>query len=81
MKIAVCGMGVAGSYLMARLKDDHEIVGFERMEEQKHDSICAWGTIKSTMIELCDKVGIDFEKYVIHAVSYTHLTLPTICSV
>ena len=54
MKIAVCGMGVAGSYLMARLKDDHEVVGFESMEEQKHDSICAWGTIKSTMIELCD---------------------------
>jgi len=66
MKIAVCGMGVAGSYLMARLKDDHEVVGFERMEAQNHDSICAWGTIKSTMIELCDKVGIDFEKYVIH---------------
>jgi len=66
MKIAVCGMGVAGSYLMARLKDDHEVVGFERMEDKKHDSICAWGTIKSTMIELCDKVGIDFEKYVIH---------------
>jgi len=52
MKIAVCGMGVAGSYLMARLKDDHEVVGFERMEDKKHDSICAWGTIKSTMIEL-----------------------------
>jgi len=34
MKIAVCGMGVAGSYLMARLKDDHEVVGFERMEEK-----------------------------------------------
>ena len=66
MKIAVCGMGVAGSYLMARLKNDHEVVGYERMLEQKHDSICAWGTIKQTMTELCDKVGVDFEKYVIH---------------
>ena len=34
MKIAVMGMGVAGSYLMARLKNsDHEIVGYERMTE------------------------------------------------
>jgi flavin-dependent dehydrogenase len=59
-------MGVAGSYLMARLKNEHEVVGFERMLEIKHDSICAWGTIKSTMSELLDKVGVDFSKYVIH---------------
>ena len=31
MKIAVMGMGVAGSYLVSRLKNDHEVVGFERM--------------------------------------------------
>lgn len=66
MKIAVCGMGVAGSYLMARLKNDHDVVGYERMPAHKHDSICAWGTIKSTMQELCNKVPIDFQKYVIH---------------
>ena len=53
MKIAVMGMGVAGSYLVSRLKNDHEVVGFERMEEIKHDSICAWGSIKSTMVDLC----------------------------
>lgn len=66
MKIAICGMGVAGSYLMARLKNDHKVVGFERMPETKHDSICAWGTIRKTMTELCNKVGVDFSKYVIH---------------
>ena len=66
MKIAVMGMGVAGSYLVSRLKNDHEVVGFERMDEIKHDSICAWGSIKSTMIDLCKKSGIDFEKYVVH---------------
>ena len=39
MKIAVMGMGVAGSYLMARLKDsEHEVVGYERMVELRHDS-------------------------------------------
>ena len=37
MKIAVMGMGVAGSYLVSRLKNDHEVVGFVRMDEVKHD--------------------------------------------
>ena len=46
MKIAVMGMGVAGSYLMARLKNSkHEVVGYERSSQDRHDSICAWGTI------------------------------------
>ena len=45
MIIAVVGIGVAGSYLLARLKKDHEVVGYDRMTEEKHDSICAWGTI------------------------------------
>ena len=66
MKIAVAGIGVAGSYLLARLKKDHEVIGYERMTEEKHDSICAWGTIKSKMDELCSKADIDFEKHVIH---------------
>jgi flavin-dependent dehydrogenase len=66
MKIAVVGIGVAGAYLIARLKKDHEIVGFERMKEDEHDSICAWGSSKNTLTELCAKADIDFEKYVIH---------------
>ena len=46
-------MGVAGSYLMARLKDsEHEVVGYERMPEERHDSICAWGTIKPVLQEV-----------------------------
>jgi len=53
MKIAVMGMGVAGSYLVSRLKNALEVVGFDRMDEVKHDSICAWGSIKSTMVDLC----------------------------
>lgn len=66
MKIAVMGMGVAGSYVMARLKDKHEVVGFERNREIYHDSICAWGTNKHTMRELCNSAGFDFDKYVVH---------------
>ena len=66
MKIAVVGIGVAGSYLLSRLKKDHEVIGYERMTQENHDSICAWGTIKSTMSKLCSKSDIDFEKHVIH---------------
>ena len=75
MKIAVMGMGVAGSYLVSRLKNDHEVVGFERMDEVKHDSICAWGSIKSTMVDLCKKSGIDFEKYVVHDGKKMHVDM------
>jgi len=66
MKIAVVGIGVAGAYLVARLKKDHKVVGYERMKEDEHDSICAWGSSKNKLIELCKKADIDFEKYVIH---------------
>ena len=69
------GMGVAGSYLVSRLKNDHEVVGFDRMEEIKHDSICAWGSIKSTMIDLCKKSDIDFEKYVVHDGKKMHVDM------
>ena len=38
LKIAVMGMGVAGSYLMARLKDtEHEVTGYELKSEEAHD--------------------------------------------
>ncbi len=66
MKIAVIGIGVAGGYLLSRLKKDHEVVGFERMTEENHDSICAWGSSKNEMKELCSRSDIDFEKFVIH---------------
>jgi len=75
MKIAVCGIGVAGSYLISRLKDSHEIVGFERMPEDKHDSICAWGTCKQKMVELCKKSGVDFNDYVIHDGKNMHIEM------
>jgi len=73
MKIAVCGVGVAGAYLLARLKNEHDVVGFERMDKQKHDSICAWGASKSTMSELCAKVDINFEDFVIHDGKNLHI--------
>ena len=43
MKIAVVGIGVAGSYLMNRLSDDddNQVVGFERTAKSQHDAVCA----------------------------------------
>ncbi|RNJ76059.1 MAG: NAD(P)/FAD-dependent oxidoreductase [Nitrosopumilus sp. B06] len=76
MKIAVMGMGVAGSYLMARLKDsEHEVTGYERMTQIKHDSICAWGTIKPVLEEFCKKAGRNFDDYLIHDGKSMHVRM------
>ncbi len=67
MKIAVMGMGVAGSYLMARLHDtEHKVTGYERNTEVRHDSICAWGTIKSVLEDFCSKTNRSFDDFLIH---------------
>ena len=69
-------MGVAGSYLMARLKDtEHEVVGYERNPLERHDSICAWGTIKSVLTEFCNKVGRDFDDFLIHDGKNMHVKM------
>ena len=70
------GMGVAGSYLMARLKDtEHEVTGYERQSKERHDSICAWGTIKPVLEEFCKKVGFDFSNYLIHDGKSMHVKM------
>ncbi len=66
MKIAVVGIGVAGGYLLSRLKKEHEVVGFERSSEETHDSICAWGASKGPMQKFAQKCNLDFNDYVIH---------------
>ena len=76
MKIAVMGMGVAGSYLMARLKDsEHEVVGYERMIQEKHDSICAWGTIKEELVNFCKKTDRNFDDFLIHDGKNMHVKM------
>ena len=76
MKIAVMGMGVAGSYLMARLKDsEHEVIGYERMTQEKHDSICAWGTIKEELTNFCKKTGRNFDDFLIHDGKNMHVKM------
>lgn len=70
------GMGVAGSYLMAKLRgSEHEVTGYERMPAEKHDSICAWGTIKGVLEGFCSSVGVDFSKYVIHDGKKMHVRM------
>jgi flavin-dependent dehydrogenase len=66
LKIAVVGVGVAGAYLLARLKNQHEVVGFERSTAENHDSICAWGTTRGPMNEFAKKCDLDFNDYLIH---------------
>lgn len=76
MKIAVMGMGVAGSYLMARLLDSsHDVTGYERMPQQRHDSICAWGTIKPVIEEFCKKTGRNFDDFMIHDGKKMHVKM------
>jgi flavin-dependent dehydrogenase len=70
------GMGVAGSYLMARLKDSgHEATGYERSAEQHHDSICAWGTIKPELQDFCRKAGRNFDDFLIHDGKTMHVRM------
>ncbi len=66
MRIAVVGIGVAGAYLVNRLSKEHDVIGFERMREENHDSICAWGTVKNIMVDLVRKCGLNFDDYILH---------------
>jgi hypothetical protein len=40
LKIAVVGCGVAGSYLLNRLSNEHEVFGFERQKEGEFQAVC-----------------------------------------
>lgn len=66
MKIAIAGLGVAGSYLLNRLGREHEVVGFERQPLDKFNAPCAWGTSRHELRRLLAPVGIDFENYILH---------------
>ncbi|MDW8045041.1 MAG: NAD(P)/FAD-dependent oxidoreductase [Nitrososphaerota archaeon] len=66
MKIGIVGMGVAGSYLASRLSNEHKIVGYEKFEEDKFDSICGWATSKYAMHEIAKKCGLNFDDYILY---------------
>src|SRR5437867_3161156 len=80
VKIAIVGMGVAGSYLASRLCDEHQIVGFERFSEARFDCICAWGTSKYGISPYVENCGLDFDDYIIHEGKTMHIKVGTIDS-
>lgn len=58
-------MGVAGSYLTSRLRDFHNVVGFDRLPEDKFDAVCAWGTSKHGISQFAKDCGLNFEDFVL----------------
>jgi flavin-dependent dehydrogenase len=67
LKIAIVGMGVAGSYLINQLsKRGHEVTGYERYTEQNFECVCAWGTSRYGISRFTQNCDLDFEQYVIH---------------
>ena len=65
MKIAIVGLGVAGSYLLKRLSDQHDVTGYEMQREGEFQAVCAWGTSRNELSKIMKPLGIDFEKYVL----------------
>jgi flavin-dependent dehydrogenase len=65
VKIAIVGLGVAGSYLLNRLSESHDVTGYEMQREGEFDAVCAWGTSKKELAKIMRPLGIDFEKYVL----------------
>tara|TARA_B100000949_G_C14208295_1_gene419151 strand:+ start:70 stop:1074 length:1005 start_codon:yes stop_codon:yes gene_type:complete len=64
MKIAVVGMGVAGSYIINKLSDEHDVIGYEKQSKDQFDAICAWGTTKCMLTEFMKECGLNFDDYV-----------------
>lgn len=66
MKIAIVGLGVAGSYLASRLSKENEVVVFDRLSKDGFDAVCAWGTAKGGISKFAKDCGLNFEDYVVH---------------
>lgn len=66
MRIAVVGIGVAGSYLLSRLRDEYTVEGYEMLARHRYFPICAWGTSRNIMKDFAKKVGLNFEEYILN---------------
>ena len=66
MKIAIVGMGVAGSYLINQLSRTHDVVGFDRYPEKAFECVCAWGTTKKYIERFAGDCEIRFDHYILH---------------
>ncbi len=65
MKIAIVGLGVAGSYLLNVLSKDHDVVGYEMQQEGQFDAVCAWGSSKVELSSIFSRIGVEFSGYVL----------------
>ena len=75
MKIAIIGLGVAGSYLLHTLSKEHEVQGFEMQKAGEFNAVCAWGAAKSEMERIFARINIDFNDYVFFNGSHINLEL------
>lgn len=70
------GMGVSWKLFNRQTKRlEHDVTGYERNIEEKHDSICAWGTIKPVLSEMCKKTGRNFDDFLIHDGKQMHVKM------
>lgn len=66
LRIAIVGVGVAGSYLLSRLRDEHVVEGFEMVDPYRYYPVCAWGASRKIMKNFAANVGLNFDDYVLH---------------
>ncbi len=67
LRIAVIGLGVAGSYLVRRLSFlGYDVTGFERQPRESFKAICAWGTVRHEIKRFLERVDVDFDEYLLH---------------
>ena len=66
MKIAIVGMGVAGSYLINQLSRTHDVTGYERYPKERFECVCAWGTSKDYIRRFAKDCDIDFDDHILH---------------
>lgn len=66
LKIAIVGLGVAGSYLAYKLRDQHQVVAFDKLPASKFDAVCAWGTSKDGISKYAKDCGLNFDDYIVH---------------
>ena len=70
MRIAVIGVGVAGSYLVSMLSGSHDVIGYERQREENYRAICAWAASRYPMERFARNAGLDFHSYILHEGHY-----------
>jgi len=74
MRVAVVGLGVAGSYLVRRLNDmGYDVVGFERQRRETFKAICAWGTSYNAIKYFLSRVHFNFDEYLLHLGKHLYL--------